>query len=251
MKKLRTLIIHGSGIIVDSVPQMLQNMKLLRVLALGRLPNGVGELPNELMQLRHFFGDSFTEQAADDIVFTSSQLQTLSGMEINTIQARELVSLTQLTELDITFKEGEECWRAICDSLNKITNLRSLRIRSPYNPFRTVWKFGNFSPPLYLEKIALENFEKLLLSMHDLFRDIAGEVIRREMFAEIKLKHNTKLEWKQRRSLIILKGEPKVNLEKGNMKKLRSLIIEGGGIIVNSLPHILQNMKLLKVLSLV
>ncbi|XP_019153996.1 PREDICTED: disease resistance protein RPM1-like isoform X2 [Ipomoea nil] len=89
------------------------------------------------------------------------------------------------------------------------------------------------------------------IEMHDLFRDVAGEVIRREMFAEIKLKHNTKLEWKQRRSLIILKGKGKVvNLENGNMKKLRTLIIEGGRIIVNSLPQMLQNMKLLRVLVL-
>nr|GMD90193.1 disease resistance protein RPM1-like [Ipomoea batatas] len=177
MKKLRTLIIHGGGIIVNSLPQMLQNMKLLRVLALGRLPDGVKELPNEvgdlihlryislygnfkmthlpdslgrlhnlqtldlshtkveslpkclsqLMQLRHLFG-SYASQMPD-IVFTFSQLQTLSGVMINTIQARELVNITQLTELCITFKEGEECWRAICDSVNKMTNLGSLLIR--------------------------------------------------------------------------------------------------------------------------
>nr|GMC97599.1 disease resistance protein RPM1-like [Ipomoea batatas] len=56
------------------------------------------------------------------------------------------------------------------------------------------------------------------IEMHDLFRDVAGEVIRREMFAEIKLKHNTKLEWKQRRSLIFLKSKQMVNFENGNMK---------------------------------
>nr|GLL47126.1 disease resistance protein RPM1-like isoform X1 [Ipomoea trifida] len=210
MKKLRTLIIlDGGGIIVNSLPQMLQNMKLLRVLALGRLPNGVEELPNEvgdlihlrylslysnykmtvhlpdslgrlhnlqtldlrrtwvkslpkcvsqLMQLRHLFG-SYDLQVAD-IVFTSSQLQTLSGVVINTIQATELVNLTQLTELDIIFTEGEECWRAICDSVNKMTNLRSLLIQSRHNRFNMAWEFGNFSPPLYLEKLQLENFQK-------------------------------------------------------------------------------------------
>nr|GMC90433.1 disease resistance protein RPM1-like isoform X1 [Ipomoea batatas] len=217
MKKLRTLIIHGGGIILNSLPQMLQNMKLLRVLALGRLPDGVKELPNEvgdlihlryislygnhgirhlpdslgrlhnlqtldlslteveslpkclsqLMQLRHLFGSY--ESQMPDIVFTFSQLQTLSGVMINTIQARELVNLTQLTELCITFKEGEECWRAICDSVNKITNLRSLLIRrqsSQFNRFSKgdgmVWEFGNFSPPLYLEKLELQNFQKLV-----------------------------------------------------------------------------------------
>ncbi|XP_031115476.1 disease resistance protein RPM1-like [Ipomoea triloba] len=213
MKKLRTLIIHGGGIILNSLPQMLQNMKLLRVLALGRLPDGVKELPNEvgdlihlryislygnykmrylpdslgrlhnlqtldlthtkvesllkclsqLMQLRHLFG-SYASQMPD-IVFTFSQLQTLSGVMINTIQARELVNITQLTELCITFKEGEECWRAICDSVNKMTNLRSLLIRrqSPQSKGDAmVWEFGNFSPPLYLEKLELENFQKLV-----------------------------------------------------------------------------------------
>ncbi|XP_031115368.1 disease resistance protein RPM1-like [Ipomoea triloba] len=213
MKKLRTLIIDGGGIIVNSLPQMLQNMKLLRVLALGWLP-GVEELPNEvgdlihlrylslngnykmrhlpdslgrlhnlqtldlrrtsvsslpkcvsqLMQLRHLFGHYNLQ--LPDIVFTSSQLQTLSGMVINTIQARELVNLTQLTELDIIFTEGEECWRAICDSVNKMTNLCSLLIRYKYNRFikgdGMVWEFGNFSPPLYLEKLALFYFQKLV-----------------------------------------------------------------------------------------
>ncbi|XP_019153875.1 PREDICTED: probable disease resistance RPP8-like protein 2 [Ipomoea nil] len=214
MKKLRTLIIHGERIIVNSLPQMLQNMKLLRVLALEWLPGGVEELPNEvgdlihlrylslcgnrdmrhlpdslgrlhnlqtldlrftkvkrlpkcvsqLMQLRHLFGGSVTEQAADDIVFTSSQLQTLSGIRIITIQARELVNLTQLTELDIIFNEGEECWRAICDSVNKMTNLRSLFIQRQIinNGDGMVWEFGNFSPPLYLEKLKLSNFQKLV-----------------------------------------------------------------------------------------
>ncbi|XP_031114483.1 probable disease resistance RPP8-like protein 2 [Ipomoea triloba] len=210
MKKLRTLIIHGGGVIVNSLPQMFQNMKLLRVLVLQLLPIGMEELPNEvgdlihlryislfdnyairhipdslerlhnlqtlnlsrtsvkslpkcvsqLMQLRHLFGN-FNLQVAD-IVFTSSQLQTLSGMVINTIQARELVNLTQLTELDITFKEGEECWRAICDSINKLTNIRSLFILSQHNRFNMVWEFGNFSPPVYLEKLALYNFQKLV-----------------------------------------------------------------------------------------
>nr|GME14604.1 disease resistance protein RPM1-like isoform X1 [Ipomoea batatas]GME20438.1 disease resistance protein RPM1-like isoform X1 [Ipomoea batatas] len=216
MKMLRTLIINCKGTIaLNSLPQMLQNMKLLRVLALGWLHDGVKELPNEvgdlihlryislygnykmrrlpdslgrlhnlqtldlrrtsvkslpkcvsqLMQLRHLFG-SYDDLQVPDIIFTSSQLQTLSGMVINTIQARELVNLTQLTELDIIFIEGEECWRAICDSVNKMTNLRSLFIRSQYNRFikgdGVVWKFGNFSPPLYLEKLALYNFRKLV-----------------------------------------------------------------------------------------
>ncbi|XP_031114797.1 disease resistance protein RPM1-like [Ipomoea triloba] len=212
MKKLRTLIIDGEWIIVNSLPQMLQNMKLLRVLVLQLLPIGVEELPNEvgdlihlryislsdsyairhipdslerlhnlqtldlrrtsvkslpksvsqLMQLRHLFGN-FNLQVAD-IVFTSSQLQTLSGIVVNTIQARELVNLTQLTELDITFTEGEECWRGICDSVNKMTNLRSLLIQCQSNRFiegdGMVWEFGNFSPPLYLEKLALDHFYK-------------------------------------------------------------------------------------------
>nr|GME02216.1 disease resistance protein RPM1-like [Ipomoea batatas] len=214
MKKLRTLILEGEGVIVNSLPQMLQNMKLLRVLALGWLQNCVKELPNEvgdlihlryislygnpmmthlpdslgslhnlqtldlrltsvkslpksvsqLMQLRHLFGNFDIHVA--DIVFTSSELQTLSGVLINTIQARELVNLTQLTELDIKFMEGEECWRAICDSVNKMTNLRSLLIRRQYNRFiegddGMVWEFGNFSPPLYLEELELSNFQKL------------------------------------------------------------------------------------------
>ncbi|XP_031130227.1 disease resistance protein RPM1-like [Ipomoea triloba] len=210
MKKLRTLIIFRGGIIVrNSLPQMLQNMKLLRVLALEwliggyakGLPNEVGDLINlryislygniatrhlpdslgrlhnlqtldlrltpvkslpkcvsQLMQLRHLFGHY--DLQLPDIVFTSSQLQTLSGILINTIEARELVSLTQLTELDITFKEGEECWRAICDSVKKMTNLRSLFIW--YKGDGMVWEFGNFSPPLYLEKMALRNLQKLV-----------------------------------------------------------------------------------------
>nr|GMD84144.1 disease resistance protein RPM1-like [Ipomoea batatas] len=221
MKKLRTLIIHGGGIIVNSLPQMLQNMKLLRVLALEWLPGGhVKGLPNEvgdlinlryislignfkmrhlpdsfgrlhnlqtldlratwvrsfpkcvsqLMQLRHLFGNNHLQ--VPDIVFTSSQLQTLSGILINTAQAREFVNLTQLTELNIIFTEGEECWRAICDSVNKITNLRSLRIQFGHSRVMTQiikgdgmvmeWEFGNFSPPLYLEKLSLGNLKKLV-----------------------------------------------------------------------------------------
>nr|GME00855.1 disease resistance protein RPM1-like protein [Ipomoea batatas] len=207
MKKLRTLIIiHCDGIALTSFPQMLQNMKLLRVLALGWLPDGMEELPNEvgdlihlryldlwlswkirhlpdslgrlhnlqtlnlcnstvkslpkcvsgLKQLRHLFGSY--ELQVPDIVFTFSHLQTLSDILINTIQARELVNIPQLTELDIVFKEGEECWRAICDSVKKMTNLHSLTLRSGDE----LQEFINFSPPLSLEYLELCSFGKLV-----------------------------------------------------------------------------------------
>nr|GMD84143.1 disease resistance protein RPM1-like [Ipomoea batatas] len=207
MKKLRTLIInHCKGIALNSFPQMLQNMKLLRVLALGWLPDGMEELPNEvgdlihlryldlrvnwkirhlpdslgrlhnlqtlnlchssveslpkcvsgLKQLRHLFGSY--ELQVPDIVFTFSHLQTLSCILINTIQARELVNIPQLTELDIIFKEGEECWRAICDSVKKMTNLHSLTLRSDDE----LQEFINFSPPLSLEYLELSSFGKLV-----------------------------------------------------------------------------------------
>nr|GMD92516.1 disease resistance protein RPM1-like [Ipomoea batatas] len=205
MKKLRTLIInHRKGIALNSFPQMLQNMKLLRVLVLEWLPDGMEELPNEvgdlihlryldlsgykmthipdslgrlhnlqtldlrhtsilslpksvsqLKQLRHLFG-SYGLQVAD-IVFTFSQLQTLYGILINAIQARELVNIPQLTKLHITFKEGAECWKAICDSVKKMTNLQSLFIKSD-----GLQEFINFSPPLSLEKLELFGFEKLI-----------------------------------------------------------------------------------------
>ncbi|XP_019153878.1 PREDICTED: disease resistance protein RPM1-like [Ipomoea nil] len=206
MKKLRTLIInHCKGIPLNSFPQILQNMKLLRVLVLEWLPDGMEELPNEvgdlihlrylrlsgnrdmrhlpnslgrlhnlqtldlrhiwvrslpkcvseLKKLRHLFG-SYRLQVPD-IVFTFSQLQTLSDILINTIQARELVNIPQLTKLNIIFKEGEECWRAICDSVKKMTNLHSLTIQSD-----ELQEFINFSPPLSLKKLQLFRFGKLL-----------------------------------------------------------------------------------------
>ncbi|XP_019153883.1 PREDICTED: putative disease resistance protein At1g50180 [Ipomoea nil] len=92
------------------------------------------------------------------------------------------------------------------------------------------------------------------IEMHDLYRDVACEVIRREMFAEIiKLEQSTKLEWKQRRSLIILEEGQKVELDNcyENMKKLRTLIINHcEGMALNSFPQMFQNMKLLRVLVL-
>ncbi|XP_019153994.1 PREDICTED: disease resistance protein RPM1-like isoform X1 [Ipomoea nil] len=189
MKLLRVLVLEWLPGCVEELPNEVGDLIHLRYLSLSRnrylrhLPDSLERLHNlqtldlrftnlkflpkcvsQLMQLRHLFGDSVTEQAADDIVFTCSQLRTLSGILINTIQARELVNLTQLTELDIVFKEGEECWRAICDSVNKMTNLRSLFIRHEIinNGDGMVWEFGNFSPPLYLEKLRLENFQKLV-----------------------------------------------------------------------------------------
>nr|GME08550.1 disease resistance protein RPM1-like [Ipomoea batatas] len=205
MKKLRTLIIYPcKAIALNPFPQMLQNMKLLRVLVLERLPDGMEELPNEvgdlihlrylhlsgvmidlpdslgslhnlqtldlygstvkslpkcvsgLKQLRHLFGSY--ELQVPDIVFTFSHLQTLSDILINTIQARELVNIPQLTELDIVFKEGEECWRAICDSVKKMTNLHSLTLRSGDE----LQEFINFSPPLSLEYLELCSFGKLV-----------------------------------------------------------------------------------------
>nr|GMD90223.1 disease resistance protein RPM1-like [Ipomoea batatas] len=207
MKKLRTLIINPcKGIALKSFPQMLQNMKLLRVLVLEWLPYGMEELPNEvgdlihlrylelsgfnkmshlpdslrrlhnlqtldlrytsvrslpkcvseLKQLRHLFAGYYGLQVAD-IVFTLSQLQTLSGILINAIQARELVNIPRLTKLHIIFKEGEECWRAICDSVKKMTNLPSLFIQSD-----GLQKFINFSPPLFLEKLRLFRLGKLV-----------------------------------------------------------------------------------------
>nr|GMD92517.1 disease resistance protein RPM1-like [Ipomoea batatas] len=399
MKKLRTLIINDCiGIALNSFPQMLQNMKLLRVLVLGWLPDGMEELPNEvgdlihlryldlscynkmtrlpdslgrlhnlqtldlretlvnslpkcvseLKELRHLLGSHRLQ--VPDIVFTFSQLQTLSGILINTIQARELVNIPQLTKLNIIFKEGDECWRAICDSVKKMTNLRFLSMASD-----ELQEFINFSPPNSLEKLQLFGFGKLvnfistpnylcviyirmcnvdkdffnslgkLPSLLELFiQSYSGdqlvcsegsfpklrklEIVCRKLskweigkgamtsleslsmdeckclemlpeglrevehlkklhlalhrcrtdaarvFAEIKLSgmHNTKVEWNQRRSLIFLEGERKVNLENvPQMKKLRTLIIlECEGIIVNSLPQILKNMKLLRVLAL-
>ncbi|XP_019153874.1 PREDICTED: disease resistance protein RPM1-like [Ipomoea nil] len=208
MKKLRTLIINNcEGIALNSFPQMFQNMKLLRVLVLEWLPEGMKELPNEvgdlihltyldlsgcdmmrhlpdslgrlhnlqtldlrgtlvnslpkcvseLKQLRHLFG-SYGIQVAD-IVFQFSQLQTLSGILINTIQARELVNIPQLTKLNIIFNEGEECWRAICDSVKKMTNLHSLFIDCESGELQ---EFINFSPPLSLGKLQLFGFGKLV-----------------------------------------------------------------------------------------
>nr|GME06391.1 disease resistance protein RPM1-like [Ipomoea batatas]GME16967.1 disease resistance protein RPM1-like [Ipomoea batatas] len=205
MKKLRTLIIYPcKAIALNPFPQMLQNMKLLRVLVLEWLPDGMEELPNEvgdlihlrylhlsgfmkhlpdslgrlhnlqtldlsgssveslpkcvqgLKQLRHLFG-SYKLQVPD-IVFTFSQLQTLTFILINTIQARELVNIPQLAELNIIFKEGEECWRAICDSVKKMTNLHSLSLRSDDE----LQEVTNFSLPLSLEYLKLSNFGKLV-----------------------------------------------------------------------------------------
>nr|GME01431.1 disease resistance protein RPM1-like [Ipomoea batatas] len=175
MKKLRTFIIYPcKAIALNPFPQMLQNMKLLRVLVLEWLPDGMEELPNEtldlsgssveslpkcvsgLKQLRHLFGSDRLQ--VPDIVFTFSQLQTLTFILINTIQARELVNIPQLTELDIIFKEGEECWRAICDSVKKMTNLHSLTLRSDDE----LQEFINFSPPLSLEYLELSSFGKLV-----------------------------------------------------------------------------------------
>ncbi|XP_019175722.1 PREDICTED: putative disease resistance protein At1g50180 [Ipomoea nil] len=95
------------------------------------------------------------------------------------------------------------------------------------------------------------------IEMHDLYRVVACEAIRREMFAEIiKLEQSScrKLEWKQRFSLIILDEEQKVQLDNcyENMKKLHTLIINHCEriIAVNSFPQMLQNMKLLRVFVL-
>ncbi|XP_031117970.1 putative disease resistance protein RGA1 [Ipomoea triloba] len=217
MKKLRTLIIDCKRIALNSFPQMLQNLKLLRVLVLERLPDGMEELPNEvgdlihlryldlfvnwkirhlpdslgrlhnlqtldlssssveslpksvskLKQLRHLIGSY--ELQVPDIVFTFSHLQTLSGILINTIQARELVNIPQLTELNIIFKEGEECWRAICDSVKKMTNLHSLTLRSDDELQEVI----NFSLPLSLEYLELSSFGKLvnfISTSHNLYR---------------------------------------------------------------------------------
>ncbi|XP_031114907.1 disease resistance protein RPM1-like [Ipomoea triloba] len=206
MKKLRTLIINDCiGIALNSFPQMLQNMKLLRVLVLGWLPNGMKELPNEvgdlihlrylalfgfnkmthlpdslgrlhnlqtldlretlvnslpkcvseLKELRHLLGSHRLQ--VPDIVFTFSQLQTLSGILINIIQARELVNIPQLTKLNIIFKEGYECSGAICDSVKKLTNLHFLSIASD-----ELQEFINLSPPFSLEKLQLLGFGKLV-----------------------------------------------------------------------------------------
>nr|GMD87526.1 disease resistance protein RPM1-like [Ipomoea batatas] len=207
MKKLRTLIINNcEGIIaVNSFPQMLQNMKLLRVLWLERLPDAIKGLPNEvgdlihlrylslsgnrymrdlpdslgrlhnlqtldlrntrvnrlpksvseLKQLRHLFGNC---NLVPDIVFTLSQLQTLSDILITTTQARELVNLTQLTLLEIGF-DGAESWREICNSVKEMAHLRSLRISST---MYSRLKFENFSPPPSLEKLKFQNLGKLV-----------------------------------------------------------------------------------------
>lgn len=205
MKKLRTLLINSKRIALStSLPQMLQNLKLLRVLVLEWMPYGMEELPtevgdlihlryiglkgkishlpeslgrlhnlqtldicgsyvtnlpkcvSELRELRHLIGN---ELEVPDIVFTFSQLRTLCGIRINTInQAREIVHIKQLTVLRIQF-EGVECLRAICASVEEMTNLRSLLIISTEDDIS--WEFPNFSPPLFLESLFFMDFHKL------------------------------------------------------------------------------------------
>ncbi|XP_031095544.1 disease resistance protein RPM1-like [Ipomoea triloba] len=182
MKLLRVLVLEWLPDDMEELPNEVGDLIHLRYLSLSsylespitRLPDSLGRLHNlqtldlkltwidslpkcvsELKQLRHFFGS--IESQVPDIVFTFSQLQTLSRILINTIQARELVNIPQLTKLNIIFKEGEECWRAICDSVNKITNLQSLSIGSD-----GLQDFINFSPPLSLQKLKLSKFGKLV-----------------------------------------------------------------------------------------
>lgn len=154
---LRYLGLRGTWI--QSLPKSLKNLRNLQTLDIRK--TNVKSLPvgsNKLQQLRHLLLSSFRDREKGFVKLCQGRicflsLQTLSGVEADEELLKELKGLKGLRKLSIR-GITEENSKELCNSLEEMTNLRSLTIVSESE--RDIEMESISQSVRYLEKLKLQ-----------------------------------------------------------------------------------------------
>lgn len=154
---LRYLGLRGTWI--QNLPKSLKNLRNLQTLDIRK--TNVKSLPagsNKLQQLRHLLLSSFRDREKGFVKVCQGRisflsLQTLSGVEADEELLKELKGLKGLRKLSIR-GITEENSKELCNSLEEMTNLRSLTIVSESG--RDIEMESISESVRYLEKLKLQ-----------------------------------------------------------------------------------------------
>lgn len=156
---LRYLGLRGTWI--QNLPKSLKNLRNLQTLDIRK--TNVKSLPagsNKLQQLRHLLLSSFRDREKGFVKVCQGRLsflslQTLSGVEADEELLKELKGIKGLRKLSIR-GITEENSKELCNSLEEMTNLRSLTIVSESQAERDIEMESLSQSARYLEKLKLQ-----------------------------------------------------------------------------------------------
>lgn len=177
------------GTLIENLPKSLINLRNLQTLDVRRtnvrqLPAGINKLPH----LRHLLLSSFRDRGKGFLKMSEGRksflnLQTLSGVEADEYVVKEIRCLTRIRKLYIGGMTGANS-KEFCQSLEGMSNLRSLTIVSDSPQEQEVGLDSLSQSPCYLEKLKLQVYMKKLpkwfssldcLHTLSLFKNFLGE----------------------------------------------------------------------------